>query len=87
MIQKLCVQPLRLAHMPLREHSNTEYFDMVAELAIELARILVTHASQLFTTIVLLLHRAIWICGTISAYMEGVTGSDSDSESDDVVAM
>eukprot|EP00971_Amphidinium_carterae_P147158 2916205-Amphidinium_carterae.1 len=61
---------------------------MVAELAIELARICVTRASQLFTTIVL---RASWICGfcvgTMSAYMEGATGSDSDSESDDVVAM
>eukprot|EP00971_Amphidinium_carterae_P005795 114654-Amphidinium_carterae.1 len=63
MIQERSVQPLRLAHTPLRERSNTVYFDMVAELAIELARIFVTHASQLFTTTVLLLHRAIWICG------------------------
>eukprot|EP00971_Amphidinium_carterae_P251568 4993977-Amphidinium_carterae.1 len=39
MIQKISVQPLRLAHMPLREHSNID-FDMVAEFAIELARIL-----------------------------------------------
>eukprot|EP00971_Amphidinium_carterae_P262316 5203143-Amphidinium_carterae.1 len=66
---------------------------MVAELAIAeqviglaslLASIVVTRASQLFSTIA-------WICGfcvgTICAYMDGATGIDSDSESDDVVAM
>eukprot|EP00971_Amphidinium_carterae_P157649 3125085-Amphidinium_carterae.1 len=68
-------------------------FDMVAELAIaerviglaiELTRIVVTRASQLFTTIA-------WICGfcvgTISTYMDGATGIDSDSESNDVAAV
>eukprot|EP00971_Amphidinium_carterae_P142204 2816889-Amphidinium_carterae.1 len=52
-----CVlEPLGLAHMPPRGHdteSRTVYlFDMVAELAIELARRCVTRASQLFTTII-----------------------------------
>eukprot|EP00971_Amphidinium_carterae_P258925 5138826-Amphidinium_carterae.1 len=78
--------------MPPRGHDtdrrNIYLFDMVAELAIELARRCVTRASQLFTTIV---WRVSWICGfcvgTIRAYMEGATGIDSDSESDDVVAM
>eukprot|EP00971_Amphidinium_carterae_P317808 6317874-Amphidinium_carterae.1 len=38
--------PLGLAHVPPREHSTerTSSFDMVAELAIELARICVTRA-------------------------------------------
>eukprot|EP00971_Amphidinium_carterae_P184571 3664445-Amphidinium_carterae.1 len=48
-IQKNDVQEdasLGLAHVPPREHSTerTSYFDMVAELAIELARICVTRA-------------------------------------------
>eukprot|EP00971_Amphidinium_carterae_P294413 5845436-Amphidinium_carterae.1 len=46
--------PLGLVHVPPRGH-NTEktwYFDMVAELAIKLARRCVTQTSQLFTTIV-----------------------------------
>eukprot|EP00971_Amphidinium_carterae_P157032 3112800-Amphidinium_carterae.1 len=43
--EKKKVQPLRLAHTPLRGRNNKKYnFDMVAELAIELARIFVTHA-------------------------------------------
>eukprot|EP00971_Amphidinium_carterae_P090288 1787849-Amphidinium_carterae.1 len=50
---------LGLAHVPPREHSNrkrTSYlFHMVAELAIELVRICVTRASQLFYTLA-------WLC-------------------------
>eukprot|EP00971_Amphidinium_carterae_P151777 3008347-Amphidinium_carterae.1 len=79
---RTCAEPLGLAHTPPRGRYDTRrtmhLLDMVAELAIA------TRASQLFTTIA-------WICGfcvgTISAYMEGAIGIDSDSESDDVVAM
>eukprot|EP00971_Amphidinium_carterae_P254371 5049852-Amphidinium_carterae.1 len=76
-----CAEPLGLAHTPPRGRykKGTMYFYMVAELAIaerviglaiEFTRIVVTRASQLFTT-------SAWICGfcvgTISAYMEGAT--------------
>eukprot|EP00971_Amphidinium_carterae_P151435 3002487-Amphidinium_carterae.1 len=55
-----CVlEPLGLAHTPPRGRyvstRTMQLFDMVAELAIELARKCVTRASQLFTTIA-------WIC-------------------------
>eukprot|EP00971_Amphidinium_carterae_P252042 5004212-Amphidinium_carterae.1 len=63
---------------------------MVAELAIAerviglaslLASIVVTRASQL-------LYYIAWLCGfcvgTLRAYIEGATGIDSDSDSDDV---
>eukprot|EP00971_Amphidinium_carterae_P125281 2482328-Amphidinium_carterae.1 len=81
-----CAEPLGLAHTPPRgrykkknNKKKNVLFDMVAELAIAerviglaivLTRIVVTRASQPFTTIA-------WICGfcvgTISAYMEGAT--------------